>query len=121
MKSFIADSYAWLAYLDGNRDYKGMIEENAINTPSVIIAEVGKVLFRRGVSEIQVENILNFIRAKGVVLDFEYENAFKTAKIVKKEKLHFLDAMLYSYATAESPILTGDLHFKGKQYVEFVK
>ena len=44
MKTYIVDTYAWIAYFEGNKKFLSEIEQNILETPSIVLAELSKVL-----------------------------------------------------------------------------
>ncbi|MBI5036145.1 PIN domain-containing protein [Candidatus Micrarchaeota archaeon] len=121
MRTYIADSYAWIDYFDNKLAFKQLIEENMLKTPSLAVAEISRILQKRKVSPDFREKALAFIFKHSVILDLDFGQAVKGGKLSEDEKLHLSDAIIYSYASEEEPVLTGDPHFKEKEFVEFVE
>ncbi len=120
-KRFIVDTHAWMGYFDSEERFRKWIEENILETPASVLAEISMVLARRGHPETLRNQVLETISGKSLVLPLEATHAKAVGSIVIKEKLHYADALVYAYATQEKHVLTGDPHFKGKANVQFVE
>jgi|GEM_PF-1255191 predicted nucleic acid-binding protein len=118
---YIADSYAWLAYFNKNR-FNSIIENEIIETPSIAVAEISRVLWRKKLDKLTVEKFLNFISERGIILNLDFETAKKGGEISENEKLSLADGLIYAYVAGENcRLITGDEHFKGKKNVIFEK
>ncbi|MEM2154808.1 MAG: hypothetical protein QXY76_07835, partial [Nitrososphaeria archaeon] len=53
-------------------------------------------------------------------LNLDGEQAVKAGEIAEKEGLYLIDGIIYSYADDKTHLLTGDKHFKGKQYAYLI-
>ena len=120
MQKFVVDSHAWLSYFQKKAGFKALIEENALKTPVIVVAELSCVLKRRSEAPEKIKEALEFIRGAGVVVELDFEHAVKAGALSAKEKMHLSDAIVYSYASAEEPVLTGDKDFAGKPFVKFI-
>ncbi|MEM3030416.1 MAG: PIN domain-containing protein [Candidatus Micrarchaeia archaeon] len=114
MNAYIADTYAWFRYLEGG-DYKELLEDNEIETPSIVLAELTRVLLKKNVSPALVERIQQFIQKNSLVLQLDAKAAVKAGGKSVAEGLSLTDAIIYSYASEEKPLLTGDKHFRGNR------
>ncbi|MEM2180081.1 MAG: PIN domain-containing protein [Nitrososphaeria archaeon] len=47
MKNYIVDTYAWISYFEGNEKFRTLIEESELQTPSIVIAEISRILKRK--------------------------------------------------------------------------
>ncbi len=121
MPTYIADSYAWLEYFDGNPAYGALIDENQIKTPSSVFAEVSRVFSRNKRPEKDRLAAVKFMSDKSILIPLDKELAVRAGVISESEKLYLLDAMAYACASEGEPLLSGDEHFKGKKNVLFVK
>lgn len=118
---YIADTYAWVSYFN-NKRFKEIIESEIIETPSLAIAELVKVLIKKQMNSKNIDVFLTFIMKRGLVLPLDFSSAKKGAEIAVSENLSLSDGIIYSYALDEnSKLLTGDEHFKGKRNVIFEK
>ncbi|MBI2446149.1 PIN domain-containing protein [Candidatus Micrarchaeota archaeon] len=121
MKRFIVDTHAWMGYFDSEERFRKWIEENVLETPASVLAEISMVLARRGIPENVRNQVMETISGKSLILPLEAAHAKAIGSIVLKEKLHYADALVYAYASKEKQVLTGDPHFKGKENVLFVE
>lgn len=118
---YIADSYAWLAYFNNNR-FNRIIEGEVIETPSIAVAEVARVLRKRKIADTVIEKFLGFIPERGFILNLDFDIAKKGALIAEDEKLSLVDGLIYAYISDDDcRLLTGDEHFRGKKNVIFEK
>ncbi len=85
------------------------------------VAELATVLRKRREPEQKIREILEFVFERSTILDLDYAHAVKAGEIVVKEKMHLSDAIIYSYASKDECVLTGDKDFAGKQFVKLVK
>ena len=121
MKSYIVDTYAWISYLEGKKHFKEAIEENELYTPSIVLAEISKILKRKKVPKSRSTKILNFIKERSLILSLDETNAVVAGEIAEKERLHLIDGIVYSYVDEQNRLLTGDKHFKNKPYVDLIE
>lgn len=121
MTSFIVDTSVWIAYFERNAACKEIIEENLLKTPSVVFAELSRVFARRKISAKEAQEFLDFVEQKSIVLELDLPHAIRGGALAEKERLPFADALIYGYASEESPVVTNDAHFKGKPFVKFVE
>jgi predicted nucleic acid-binding protein len=121
MMAYLLDSYAWLEYFGGNVRYSCFIEDGQSYTASVSLTEIVRALIRRRLSRSQIEKHLTFISKKSTVLSIGESEAIRAGFIAEEVGLHFSDALIYCLANKERLLVTGDKHFKGKDFVEFVQ
>ncbi len=121
MAIYIADTYAWIAYFQGEADYKSLIDENTIKTPCTVFSEVCRVLSRRKISPRERSEFLKFMSDKSLIVPLDKVLAVRAGELSETEGLYLLDAMAYACASEDEPLLSGDNHFKGKRNVLFVK
>jgi len=121
MPNYIVDTYAWIEYLGKNEKYAPYFSGTNLKTPSIVLAELARILYRRGIGEKMIELILNGIIDRSEILDLDAAHAAKGGKIADLERIPLADAIIYSYADAENVVLTGDGHFSGKVHVQLVK
>jgi len=121
MKTYIVDTYAWVAYFEGKEKFKTAIEENELYTPSIVLAEISRILAKKKVPREKSEKILGFIKKRSLILSLDEANAVEGGKIAEKEDLYLIDGIIYSYVNENMQLLTGDKHFKNKLYVDFIE
>jgi len=120
MKTYIVDTYAWIAYFEGKEEFKAAIEENELYTPSIVLAEISRILTRKNVLKEKSAKILGFIKKRSLILSLDETNAIEAGKTAEKEGLYLIDGIIYSYANENMRLLTGDKHFRNKLYVDFI-
>ncbi|MEK6979176.1 MAG: PIN domain-containing protein [Candidatus Micrarchaeota archaeon] len=121
MFTYFVDTYAWMEYFSGNPSYGPFIDNNYLKTPILVLGELSRSFTRKGLPEDKQEELLEFVKKKSYIVPLTEENVKYSGRLAEQEKLSFADAIMYSYATPIEKLLTGDNHFKGKRYVEFVK
>jgi len=121
MKTYIVDTYAWGSYFEGKTEFKTLIEENELYTPSIVLAEISRILARKKVPKEKSEKILGFIKKRSLILDLDETNAVEAGKIAEKESFYLIDGIIYSYVSENMRLLTGDRHFRNKPYVDFIE
>jgi len=121
MKTYIVDTYAWVAYFEGKKEFKSAIEENELYTPSIVLAEISRILARKKVQKEKSDKILGFIKKRSLILNLDETNAVEGGNIAEKEDFYLIDGIIYSYVNENTRLLTGDKHFKNKPYVDFIK
>ena len=117
----IVDSHAWIAYFQSESEEAVSIIDSSgkLKTPSIAIAEVTKKFLQVGKAG-KLGEALSFIREKSAVVALEADQAELAGKISFEERLPLADAIIYSYASQEDQLLTGDPHFKGKKKVRYL-
>jgi len=121
MKSYIVDAHAWIAYLEGREKFKEVIEENELYTPSIVLAEISRILKRKRVPEDKRTKILEFIKERSLILSLDENNAVEAGETAEKEGLYLIDGIIYSYADEHTHLLTGDKHFRDKSFVDLIE
>jgi len=121
MKSYVIDTYAWIAYFEGKPKFKEIIEKNELYTPSIVLAEITRILARKNVPKEKSARILEFIEKRSLILSLDETNAVKAGEVAGKEDLHLIDGIVYSHVNEDTPLLTGDKHFKNKPFVNLVE
>lgn len=118
---YIADTYAWVAYFNKKR-FKGIIENEIIETPTIVIAEIVRTFKRKGINKETINKVLQFISNRGLILPLGFEEAKRGGEVAEEEKLSLTDGIIYSYLHDENDkLLTGDEHLKDKRDVIFEK
>jgi len=121
MMTYIVDTFAWVAYFEGNKKFKLEIEQSLLQTPSIVLAEMAKVMIRKEFSEKKSEEILKYICESSIILELNKEQAIKGGKTAAKEKLPLVDGIIYSYVAEGEQLLTGDKHFENKPLAKYIK
>lgn len=121
MARYIVDSSTWISYFEESQNCKAIIEENEIQTPVIVVAEVTRVLERRRVSKEVLEKALKYIFKHSLILNLDFDQAVLAGSLAEKEKLSLYDALVYSHASPDKELATRDADFKGKQYVKILE
>jgi predicted nucleic acid-binding protein len=121
MKTYIVDTYTWISYFEGINEFKSLIEENELYTPSIVLAEISRILSRKKVPKEKGSKILSFIKKRSLTLSLDETNAVEAGKIAEVEGLYLIDAIIYSYVNENMRLLTGDKHFRNKPYADFIE
>ncbi len=121
MRSLVVDTYAWIAYFDKNNAFRNLIEENDLETPAIVFAELSRVFNRRRLSAAEIREALSVVESRSVIVTMDKERAEKGGEVAVKEGLALADGIVYSHSSEEKEVLTGDEHFRGKKNVMFVK
>lgn len=121
MKTFIADSSAWIWYFDANPRLKPFFDENRIETPASAVAEIKRVLRKRGHIPQTVQKALDTVIRRSLILELTADQAAKAGEIAFTRRMHLLDAFVYAHASESKTVLTADKDFKGKPFVELVE
>ena len=126
MTRVLADTYAFVALLDGSPEYDKLLRESDVVTTSLNLVELAHTLMQRGRSQ-GVDDALRPL-AKTCVEPPSIAATAREAAIFRHERnsaggrVSTVDA--WAYATARSlgiPFLTGDEDFRGVPDVKFVK
>jgi len=118
MNTHIVDTYAWISYFEGKKEFKEAIEENELYTPSIVLAEISRILERKKIAKETSSRILEFIKERSIILSLDETNAVKAGEVAEKEGLYLIDGIIYSYVDQDTRLLTGDKHFKDKPSVD---
>lgn len=121
MKTYVVDTYAWVSYFDGKKDWQQWIEQNILQTPSIVLAELSRITLRRKTPESERKKILEYVVKNSLLLPLMTESAIRAGEIAASENLSLADAIIYSYVTPEKQLLTGDEHFRNKDNVILIK
>ncbi len=121
MTNYIVDSSVWVSYFEENAACKSIIEDNNLQTPSIVVAEVVKILKQRRVPNAILEKSLDFIHSRSIILPLDFNEAANGGKVVAEEKLDFVDGIVYSYASEENKLVTTDNDFNGKPFAKLVE
>jgi predicted nucleic acid-binding protein len=120
MKTYIVDTYAWVSYFEGKKKFKEEIENNELYTPSIVLAEISRILKKKGVPKEKGTKILAFIKEHSLILSLDEANAVEAGETAEKEGLYLIDGIIYSYVDERAHLLTGDKHFRNKLFVNLI-
>ncbi len=122
MPTYIVDTYAWMEYFAGNERYKHYFTEGTyLKTPLLALGELSRSFTRKGITQEEQEEKLEFVKKKSYIVPLTEEVVIYAGRLAEQEKLAFADAIMYANSSPLEKLLTGDEHFRGKRYVEFVK
>ena len=129
MYSCALDSYAWIAYFrneKGADTVESYIERGDTATPIIAVAEIAAKLHQELPKKL--EEALLFIKAKSTILDLSFDTAARAGgtreelREITKKKVSLADAIIYETAKQyDTPVLTGDPHFKGLENVIYIE
>lgn len=124
LPSLFADSYAFIAFLEGNERYGRLFRRGGLVTSALNVQEVYAILLQR----IAREEATSFARSMlsyvaGIPPEVALEAAvFKRRMAGEKRECSHIDAWGYAAAVAlKRKFLTGDSAFKRLTNVEFVR
>jgi len=120
MSSLVIDSSAWIDYFEGYGEVKDYIEKSKLKTPTIAIAEIVRVLEKKGKSKEKIMESVGYIKDISAIPELDFQHAISGAYLCRSENLDFADALIYSYATKEEPLLTTDLDFKDKENAIYI-
>ncbi|MBN2067265.1 MAG: PIN domain-containing protein [Candidatus Diapherotrites archaeon] len=121
MTTYTVDTYAWIAYFEGNKKFKAEIEQSLLQTPAIVLAELAKAMIRKGFNEKKSGEILKYVCETSIILELDKKQAIKGGETSAKEKLPLVDGIIYSYVTEDAQLLTGDKHFENKALAKYIK
>lgn len=117
------DSSAWLSYFLGdNQRMKDILDSNIFLLSSALsIFEVERKLLKEKIPRTKIENIINFIKKRSLVVEVEEVIAEAAAARSYEKKLATIDALIYESALAHNAVLlTADYDFQGLSRVEII-
>ena len=124
LPDYFADSYALVAYLEGNPRYVRIFQRKSLCTSALNVLELyGTLLRRLSKGEARASSIpfLPLVRVGTPEVALEAAE-FRQRMRVKKRDCSYIDAWGYAMAREIGvPFLTGDPSFKAVQDVEFVR
>jgi predicted nucleic acid-binding protein len=121
---FFADSYALVAFLEGNDRYFRIFRRKRLATTALNVLEVYATLLRR-LQEPEAKEICTGLLPLAVPIPPEvalFAGDFRHRMRSMKKDCSYIDA--WGYAAARRlgvPFLTGDPAFRGIDHVEFVR
>lgn len=110
----LMDSSAWLSYFFATSEMtKRIIEsEDILYTSVVSIFEIKRKLLREGINQ-DFEDVFGFIKSRSIIINLDDAISLKAADISINQKLHALDALIYSTAIVmNADLVTADSDFK---------
>ncbi|MEE8403235.1 MAG: PIN domain-containing protein [Candidatus Hydrothermarchaeaceae archaeon] len=120
---YFIDSSAWLSYFYGESwRAKNVVESTAVLFTSVLsLFEVKRKMLRGKGSAKNVEAATNFIKERSIIFDLNEAQAEKAARISIENRLHTMDALIYTGATdSNAVLLTCDSDFHDLENVEII-
>ena len=124
MPSLFADTYAFIALLEGNERYARIFGRGGLVTSAMNVQEVYTILLQR----LDEEPATAFARSiLGTVVDIPPEVALEAARFkgrmaTERRDCSHIDAWGYASAKVlKRKFLTGDTAFRGLRNVEFVR
>lgn len=124
MPDFFADSYAFVAHLEGNERYIRIFRRKEVATSALNLLEVYATLLRR-LDQVESREFTASIVPMVVTVPSEVAFAaaeFRQSMRAQKRDCSYIDA--WGYAAAQDlgvPFLTGDPAFRHVEGVEFVR
>lgn len=110
----LMDSSAWLSYFFATSTLiKKIVESETVLYTSVIsLFEIKRKLLRDGFNK-NFEDVLGFIKARSIIINLDEAISQHAADISFSQKLHALDALIYSTAkTMNAQLVTADSDFE---------
>ena len=121
---FLADSYALVAYLEGNPRYTKIFRRKTLATTALNVLEVYATLLRR-IDPKEAQDVCSGLLSLAVPVPAEVALAageFRHRMRSLKKDCSYIDAWGYAAAGRLGvPFLTGDPSFRGIEHVEFVR
>ena len=121
----VFDSWAWLSVAEGDKACEAVLNhlngrQNEVFTTALNLYEVQYIL-RERVGQNAALEFIESIKSKAKIIDIDAETASLAADIHLAEKLSSVDAFVYAAAVKlGGKVLTGDPHFKGKEFAIFL-
>ena len=111
------DSSSLLSYFLAENDLsKRFIEggNHLLMTSVLSIFEVKRKMLMKNFKEHKIDEFLNFIKSRGLVIELDEEICRNAAAISINHKLHTVDSLIYSSALLNNAtLISGDNHFEG--------
>ncbi len=122
--SKLLDSSVWLAYFYAeNNEIKSIVESNIILlTSSISLFEVKNKLIKDKTDSIKIQNSVDFIKQRSLIIDVGAEIAEEAVEIAKKNKLPIIDSLIYASSLKNnSELITLDNEFRDLDNVKILK
>lgn len=124
MVDYLADSYALVAFLEGNDRYEKIFRRKALATTALNVLEVYATLLRR-LDRAEAREVCSGFLPLTVPVPDEVAfvaGEFRHLMRSKKKDCSYIDSWGYAASRhLEVPFLTGDPSFRGVENVEFVR
>ncbi len=120
--AYLLDSFAWLEYFAKNPKYRSIIDDAGASayTVSTSLTEVVRSLKRKRIEPELIEQLVGFITRRSTILAVDKAHAISAGYLCDQAGLHFADALIYAFAEKDRYVVTGDPHFQGLQFVQFI-
>ena len=122
--SKLLNSSVWLAYFYAeNNEIKSIVESNIILlTSSISLFEVKNKLIKDKTDSIKIQNSVDFIKQRSLIIDVGAEIAEEAVEIAKKNKLPIIDSLIYASSLKNnSELITLDNEFRDLDNVKILK
>ncbi len=110
----LMDSSAWLSYFFAtSTSIKEIVEsENVLYTSVISLFEIKRKLLMDGITK-NLDNVMGFIKARSIIINLDEIISHHAADISINQKLHAVDALIYSTAKIiNAELITADSDFK---------
>ena len=106
-EKYFLDSSVWLAYfLAASEEIKKLIDSNTVLfTSAISLFEIRKRLIKENLQNKKIAQACEFIKENTIIIDIDTEISEKAVAISIKEKLHTVDALIYTSAIVNNAIL----------------
>jgi predicted nucleic acid-binding protein len=121
--SYLVDSSTWLSYFYGeSRRARRVIESEAVLFTSVLsLFEVKRKMLREKHLTKDIEEAMNFIKERSIIVDVNETQAERAAEISVEKRLHTIDALIYTATgEADTVLVTCDSDFQDLENVEVI-
>ena len=118
------DSSAWLAYFYAeNNEIKSIVESSVILlTSSISLFEVKNKLIKDKTNEVKIQNSMDFIKERSLIIDVGAEIAEEAVESARKHKLPIIDSLIYTSSSKNnSELITLDNDFQDLNNVKILK
>ena len=106
-EKYFLDSSVWLAYfLAASEEIKKIIDSNPVLfTSAISLFEIRKRLIKENLQNKKIAQACEFIKENTIIIDIDTEISEKAVAISIKDKLHTVDALIYTSAIVNNAIL----------------
>ena len=106
-EKYFLDSSVWLAYfLAASEEIKKLIDSNTVLfTSAISLFEIRKRLIKENLQNKKIAQACEFIKENTIIIDIDTEISEKAVAISIKDKLHTVDALIYTSAIVNNAIL----------------